>query len=277
MFPSLKVKDAIVDRILQKTGKRPNSGPDRHRLVFQLFWKKDRCWLYLNTSGRKISDRSYRKMPHKAPLRESLAAGIILATEYDGQQSFVAPMCGSGTLPIEAALIAQKRAPGLLRSSFGFMYCKDFDEKNWQELRAQARRQSQKSATPARIIASDIDENAIKAAKKNAITAGVDHLIEFTVCDFAETPVPQQKGIIVLNPEYGQRLGEISQLEETYKRIGDFFKQRCAGYTGYIFTGNMELAKKVGLRTSRRIPFYNAEIECRLLKYDLYEGSKKSV
>ncbi len=276
MFPSLKVKDAIVDRLLQQTGKRPDSGPDRHRLVFQLFWKNDRAWLYLNTSGRKISDRGYRKMPHKAPLRESLAAGIILAAGYDGRQSFVAPMCGSGTLPIEAALLAQQRPPGLLRPSFGFMYLKDFDEARWQTLRSQARKLSQKAAVPARIIASDIDPQAITAAKKNAATAGVEHLIEFYTCDFTDTPIPRQPGLIILNPEYGQRLGEIAQLEVTYKRIGDFFKQRCPGYTGYIFTGNPDLAKKVGLRTSRKIPFFNADIECRLLKYDLYPGTKKS-
>ncbi len=125
------------------------------------------------------------------------------------------------------------------------------------------------------IIATDIDERAIVAAKQNAKTAGVDHLIEFAVCDFAETKIPEAPGMILLNPEYGIRLSETKELEGTYKRIGDFFKQKCQGYACYIFTGNTDLAKKVGLRTSRKIPFFNGTIECRLLRYDIYPGSKK--
>jgi 23S rRNA (guanine2445-N2)-methyltransferase len=246
-----------------------------------LYWKGDQCWLYLNTSGQKISDRAYRKIPHSAPLRESLAAAIILATGYDGSVPLICPMCGSGTLAIEAALIASQRAPGLLRSNFGFMHLKVHDESAWQELRSAALKQSKKrggkaSFKPARIVATDIDPKAVEAARKNALTAGVAHLIDFSVCDFAETAVEPGEGIILLNPEYGERLGEIKKLEQTYKRIGDFFKQKCAGYTGYIFTGNLDLAKHVGLRTRRRIPFYNANIECRLLEYELYAGTHKS-
>jgi putative N6-adenine-specific DNA methylase len=279
MFASLKAKDAIVDRIAERLGSRPDSGPKRDGLVFGLYWQKNKCRLYLNTSGRKLSDRSYRKIPHKAPLRESLAAGIIIAAEYDGSGPIVLPMCGSGTLAIEAALIAAKRPPGLLRSNFSFMHLKDFDIDGWQSLRNDTLKQTKKAAAKSSaqpIIATDIDEPAIEAARKNALTAGVEHLIEFEVCDFADTPVPLAEGIIILNPEYGQRLGEIQELEKTYDRIGDFFKQKCAGYTGYIFTGNPALAKKVRLRTSRRIPFYNGDIECRLLKYELYKGSKKA-
>jgi len=278
MFPSLKVKDAIVDRIAQRLGSRPDSGPKRDNLVFGLYWQKNKCRLYFNTSGRKLSDRSYRKIPHMAPLRESLAAGIIIAAGYDGSQPIVLPMCGSGTLAIEAALIAVKRPPGLLRSNFSFMHLKDFDIDLWQSLRRETLKQTKKTAAasaPPPIIATDIDELAIEAARKNALTAGVEHLIQFDVCDFADTPIPPAEGIIILNPEYGQRLGQIQQLEKTYDRIGDFFKQKCAGFSGYIFTGNPALAKKVGLRTSRKIPFYNGDIECRLLEYELYKGSKK--
>ena len=127
---------------------------------------------------------------------------------------------------------------------------------------------------PARIVATDIDPQAIEAARKNALTAGVSHLIDFDVCDFAATAIPPGNGTIVMNPEYGLRMGQIQQLRKTYKRIGDFFKQKCAGYTGYIFTGNPSLSKMVGLRTSRRLVFYNGNIECRLLKYDLYVGTR---
>jgi 23S rRNA G2445 N2-methylase RlmL len=280
MFANLKVKDAIVDRVAGKTGSRPDSGKDKNNVVVQFYWKDDCCWLYLNTSGQKLSDRNYRKIPHKAPLRESLAAAIIMATGYDGSRPLVCPMCGSGTLAIEAALIASRRPPGLLRSNYGFMHLKYFDEQRWRQMRSEALKMSKMrggkaECKPARIIATDIDEEAVEAARKNAMTAGVSHLIDFDVCDFAETVIPPGAGTIVMNPEYGLRLGEIEKLKNTYKRIGDFFKQKCAGYSGYIFTGNPALAKKVGLRTSRRFEFYNANIECRLLKYELYTGTKK--
>ena len=159
------------------------------------------------------------------------------------------------------------------------MHTKLYDEDGWKQIRKEAFKQSKKRGKaefkPAPIIATDIDPECVRSAQRNAMTAGVDHRIDFKICDFAETPIPKGDGIIVLNPEYGQRLGEIKELEETYGRIGDFFKQKCAGYTGYVFTGNFDLAKKVGLRTNRRIPFYNANIECRLLKYELYRGTRK--
>ena len=276
MFAGMKVKDAIVDRITMMTGERPNSGPSRDNLVYHLYWKKDRCWLYLNTSGNKLSDRGYRKMPHYAPLRESLAAGILIAAEYDGTKPIVLPMCGSGTLAIEAALIAQGRPCGLLRSNYGFMHEKTFDEEAWQEMRKDALKIGKKKKdSPCAIIATDIDRNAITASMKNAQTAGVDHLIEFDVCDFADTKMPDGPGIVLMNPEYGERLGDTKELEGTYNRMGDFFKQSCQGYNAFIFTGNLQLAKRVGLRTSKRTIFYNGNIECRLLKYEMYAGTRR--
>jgi putative N6-adenine-specific DNA methylase len=207
-------------------------------------------------------------------MQETLAAAVILATHWSGEGNFVNPMCGSGTLAIEAAMIALNKAPGLLRNNYGFMHLNGFNESFWKALRKRGRAGA-KSSLNGRIIATDISQQAVEAAKKNAGTAGVDHLIEFGVCDFSETLIPEAKGIVILNPEYGERLGEMEKLKETYKRIGDFFKKRCKGYRGYIFTGNFDLVKKVGLRTKRRIPFFNANIECRLLEYDLYEGSRK--
>ena len=274
-FAALRVKDAIVDRIAKSARRRPDAGSNRDRFVVNLFWKKDRCWLYLNTSGRKLSDRGYRRMPHRAPMQETLAAGVMAATGYTGDAPLVNPMCGSGTLAIEAALMALGRSPGLLRANYGFMHDIRFDRDGWEAIRRQAKK-SRAKETLAPIIATDIDPNAIRAAKKNAETAGVHRLIEFGVCDFADTQVPQGgDGTIIINPEYGERLGDVVQLEETYARMGDFLKQSCAGYTGYIFTGNLDLAKKIGLRASRRIPFFNAKIECRLLKYELYTGSRR--
>ena len=275
MYPALKVKDAIVDRMVKYTNSRPNSGPDRNNIVINLFWSDDRCWLYLNTSGAKLSDRGYRKMPFMAPMRENLAAAVVMETGYDGTVPFANPMCGSGTLAIEAALIATNRQSGLLRSNYGLCHLKNFDSNKWQDIRTRMRKLTKKNP-PKKIIATDIDAMAIEAARKNAMTAGVEHLIEFSICDFTETPIPADGGIVIMNPEYGKRLGEEKKLQATYKRIGDFFKQSCAGYTGYVFTGNLDLAKKLGLRTSKRAIFYNGNIECRLLKYELYSGTSPS-
>lgn len=274
MFPNLKLKDAIVDRIMRKEQRRPDSGPKRTNIVINLYWKDDRAWLYLNTTGNKLADRGYRRIPHKAPMQETLAAAVILATGYTGEVPLVAPMCGSGTLAIEAALIAQNRAPGLLRGNYSFMHLKGFKDEAWKAVRREAINAGERNRNPC-IIATDIDPVAVAAAKKNAATAGVDHLIEFSVCDFAETPLPPAPFIVVMNPEYGMRMGEISQLEKVYERIGDFFKQKCQGLTGYIFTGNLDLAKKVHLTPSRKFPFFNADIDCRLLKYEMYAGSRR--
>jgi 23S rRNA G2445 N2-methylase RlmL len=274
-YANLKCKDAIVDRMIETCGRRPDSGSERDRTVIFLYWKDNRCSVYLDTSGQPLSRRGYRKIPLRAPMQETLAAAVIYATGWDGGRNFINPMCGSGTLAIEAALISLKRAPGLLRDNYGFMHLKGFNGALWHELRRKAEKDENK-ALKGRIIASDINHEAVDAAKKNAAAADVAHVIEFIVCDYAETPVPDKGGVVVLNPEYGERMGRINELANTYKGIGDYFKQKCAGYTGYIFTGNLDLARKVGLRPKSRIPFFNSSIECRLLAYDLYEGSTKT-
>jgi 23S rRNA G2445 N2-methylase RlmL len=273
-FANVKCKDAVVDRIKEKRGRRPDTGPERDKIVVHLHWRGNLCRIFLDTSGEPLSRRRYRMIPLKAPMQETLGAAVILSTGWKGNGNLINPMCGSGTLAIEAALIALERAPGLLRSNYGFMHLKGFDESSWKTLRRQIRAET-KDRLNGRIIATDISPQAVEAAKKNAMTAGVERFIEFGVCDFSETPVPDGGGVVILNPEYGERMGEIEKLKETYKEIGDFFKKKCQGYKGYIFTGNLDLAKKVGLRTNRRMTFYNGPIECRLLEYDLYEGTRK--
>ncbi len=275
-YPSLKLKDAIVDKIKSSSGTRPDSGKDKHRIVITLNWFKDKVWIYLNTSGRKLSDRGYRKNPHTAPLRESLAAAILQAGSYTGREVFVNPMCGSGTLAIEAALIARATYPQILRDNFCFMHLQGFNDEFYTQAREKALAERLPRNTGFRpIIATDHDPLAIRAAQLNARNAGVEEMIEFKECDFAATPLPQtENGIIILNPEYGERLGTVEALKPEYRRLGDWLKQNCTGYTGYIFTGNLELAKLVGLKASRRFEFFNGNIECRLLKYELYRGSK---
>lgn len=273
-FAGLKCKDAIVDRIRMKRGRRPDSGPEKRGAAVFLYWRNSACSVYLDTTGEPLSKRGYRKIPLQAPLQETLAAALILASGWNGEGAFINPMCGSGTLAVEAALIGLNKAPGLLRSRYAFQHLLGFDPAVWQSLRREARAETRKVLTGP-IIASDIRPEAVKAAKHNAKTAGVDHLMEFRVCDFRETPVPEGGGIIMINPEYGKRMGEKKSLEDVYRGIGDFFKQKGTGCRGYIFTGNPDLAKKVGLRTRKRLPFFNGEIECRLLEYDLYAGSRK--
>ena len=273
-FANVKVKDAIVDRYRQRTGARPDSGNERSGAVVFLYWNQGDAKIYLDTSGEALSRRGYRKIPLAAPMAETLAAAVVSATGWTGDGNFINPMCGSGTLAIEAALLAQGRPPGLLRSQYGFMHLKGFDDDAWQKLRQEARVLPKRKFT-GKIIASDIRADAVEAARQNARTAGVEQLIEFMTCDFADTPLPPGGGVVLFNPEYGERLGDETTLEPVYRRIGDFFKQKCMGYTGYVFTGNMALGKKVGLRSSRRILFFNANIECRLLAFTLYEGTKR--
>lgn len=276
MFANLRVKDAIADRMLRKTSKRPNTGAELKGAVIHLFWKGDHAELFIDTSGDSLARHGYRKIPGRAPMLEALAAATILASKWDRKSPFVNPMCGSGTLAIEAALIATNTKPGLFRTNYAFMHLNGYDEDIYLEERGKLENLIQDEVKGLRIIATDLDRQAIVNAQKNAKAAGVSELIEFNKQEFADTHVPQGKtGVVFLNPEYGERLGEEPELEVTYKRIGDFMKQKCGGYYGYIFTGNMDLAKKIGLKPNRRIEFYNSKIDCRLLEYELYSGSKR--
>jgi putative N6-adenine-specific DNA methylase len=275
LFANVKVKDAIVDRIKEKKGLRPNSGPEYNKTVVNLYWQEDKAEIFLDTSGETLSKHGYRKIPGKAPMLEALAASTIMATKWDRKSPFINPMCGSGTLAIEAALLATDKYPGLFRMNYGFMHIIGYDEQVFFVERRKLKDKSKKDIS-FKIVASDISEDAVDVSQRNAKTAGVDHLIEFHVCDFAETPVPEaEAGVVFFNPEYGERLGVHSKLEATYKRMGDFMKQSCKGYSGYIFTGNPDLAKRIGLKASRKIEFYNGKLDCRLLEYDLYDGSKR--
>jgi len=275
LFANLKVKDAIVDRIKEKKDLRPNTGPELNRAVIHLFWKDNQADIYIDTSGETLAKHGYRKHPGKAPMLEALASGVIYATEWDKKSAFVNPMCGSGTLAIEAALIATNRKPGLFRMNYAFMHILGYDEQVFFDARRKLKDQVIKNID-LKIVASDISKEAVNIAQANAKTAGVDQLITFETCDFSQTSIPPAPGIIIFNPEYGERLGVHSKLELTYKGIGDFMKKECKGYRGFVFTGNPDLAKKIGLQSYRRIEFYNGKLDCRLLSYELYDGTRRS-
>lgn len=274
LFVNVKVKDAIVDRMRREAGRRPDSGPDLSKAVIHLYWKGNEAEVFLDTSGETLAKHGYRKIPGKAPMLEALAAATVMATKWDRQSPFVNPMCGSGTVAIEAILLATNRRPGLFRKNYSFMHILGYDESSYQaELK---RLQDQIVEVPhLTVIANDISQDAIDISKVNAQLAGVDQFIEFVLGDFETTPLPPPPGVIYFNPEYGERLGEISDLEVTYARLGDFLKKKCQGYLGYIFTGNLDLAKKIGLKASRRMEFYTAKLDCRLLEYELYAGTRR--
>ncbi len=276
LFSNLRVKDAIVDRMRDVTNLRPTSGSTLSGAVVYLFWKHDEAEVFLDTSGESLAKHGYRKLPGKAPMLEALAAATILSTKWDQASLFVNPMCGSGTLAIEAALIATNRVPGLLRENYAFMHLLGYKDSMYYNERL-ALDENVKLVPELKIIASDISKQAIEIAKMNAKAAGVEDLIEFQVVDFEKTtmPEPTENSVIMFNPEYGERLGDEVELEATYARMGDFMKNQCKGMTGYIFTGNLDLAKKIRLKPSRRIEFFNATIDCRLLEYELYAGTKR--
>jgi 23S rRNA G2445 N2-methylase RlmL len=274
LFANVKVKDAIVDKMRKVTGVRPNSGPNVDKAVIHLFWKETRAEIFLDTSGETLAKHGYRKIPGKAPMLEALASSTLMATKWDRKSPFVNPMCGSSTIAIEAVLLATNRRPGLYRTNYSFMHVKGFNE----DVYAEEFRKLEEKITEVpdlKVIATDISDDAINISKVNAGIAGVEKFIEFQVCDFERTRIPEFPGTIYFNPEYGERLGEVAALESTYARIGDFMKKKCQGYLGYIFTGNLDLAKKIGLKASRRIEFYTAKLDCRLLEYELYSGSKR--
>ena len=282
-FANVRVKDAVVDRLQAHYGRRPDSGPRTDRIVLFLYWKDTHAQLYLDTSGESLTRHGYRQVSVEAPMQESLAAVLIRASTWQPAQPFVNPMCGSGTLAIEAALLRINRPPGLLRTNYAFMHLKTFEPARWEALLEQARQAEVDNVSdfPA-IIATDHNPEAIAAARQNAEAAGVEYLIRFETVDFQQTPVPPAresesapgKPVIIVNPPYGSRLGEEEELTKLYAALGDFFKQHGAGYHGYIFTGNLALAKHVGLRTKSRTELYNGKLESRLLEYILYTGTR---
>jgi putative N6-adenine-specific DNA methylase len=268
-FVALKTKDAIVDEVRDRCGSRPNvdtKDPDL-RVNVRLF--RNRCTVSLDCSGTPLDRRGYRLDRHEAPLKENLAAALVELSGWDGSVPFLDPMCGTGTIAIEAALRALRIPPGLLRAGFGFQRWPGYDRGLWERLVEEAR-QGMLTELPAPIFGSDISHSAVAMAHENARRAGVADFISLGRGAIGELAPPPGPGILIFNPPYGKRLGEEEELKPLYKEIGDTMKQRCKGYTAYLFTGNLELAKSVGLKASRRIVLYNGPIECRLLKYEMY-------
>ena len=268
-FTALQIKKAIVDWQQKHYGRRSDVDPKFPDLLVNAHIDNNRCTIGLDSSGTSLHRRGYRPAVGLAPLKESLAAALIRLTEWTPDITFYDPLCGSGTLPIEATLKALNTAPGLYRDRFGFQSWLDYDETLWEQIVTEANN-LQNFAFDVSIIGSDRNADVLNQAQKNARNCNVADYIEFLQQDLSQITAPAETGIILCNPPYGERLGNVAELEELYKKLGDVFKQRFTGWTAYILTGSKHLSKKIGLRTAKRIPVYNGSLPCTLLKYELY-------
>lgn len=268
-YPALKLKDAIADRMRAKYGRRPNSGNERTDACVFLHWFGSQAAIYLDTTGESLSFRGYRKRSSDAPLRESLAAALILASRWDPATPFLNPMCGCGTLAIEALWMAQNRAPALFRENFAFMHLLCFEPEAWTHLRSEALiRYTESKNIPVRVYASDIEPDMVEATRENAEIAQVADCLALECCDVFSAPHPATTdGVALLNPPYGGRIGDPSALLETYRSVGGFLAQAQAdGYRGYLFTGNPELCEQAELTADCSRVFYSGDLSCTLLE-----------
>jgi len=273
-FVSQKTKDAIVDRFRDKFGRRPSVDITNPHLSIAVHIVRDEVSISFDSSAESLHRRGYRTEQTLAPINEVTAAGMILLTGWDGKGAFVDPMCGSGTILIEAALYAKNIAPGLFKKHFGFMHWKNFDRKLWQSIVDEAKANIQETDTI--FMGSDKTFKAIEIARANATRAGLDEDIRLSNKRFEEVKPPQGvSGLVVMNPPYGERL-PIEEIGPFYKQIGDKLKQDFDGYTAWIISSNVGALKKVGLAASQRLTLFNGPLECKYYKFELYKGSKRA-
>lgn len=266
-FTALQVKKAIVDRQWKQFGTRSSVDRDQPDVAINLHVHNDRAVLSLDSSGDSLHRRGYRPAVGAAPLKETLASALLALAEYDPSLPLVDPMCGSGTIAIEAGLIARNIAPGLFREEFGFMGWADFDAGLWDRLCDEAI--AEQRPAPAPIEASDIDRHTIGHARHNAELCGLESTIQFRECDVLDLKAPSDRGMVICNPPYGERIGEVEELGVFYKQFGDVLKQQFKGWVAYILT-TKPLSKRVGLRAAKRFPIDNGGLACTLLRYELY-------
>lgn len=267
-YAARRVKDAICDQFVARTGRRPSVDVERPMVGLNLHIYKNDAVLSLDSSWDSLHKRGYRPVLTKAPLNEALAAGLILSTDWAGDTPLVDPMCGSGSLPIEAAWIALRRPPGLTRKHFGFMGWMDFDVGLWTSVRDQARTRVRRTL-PAFIGGSDIRADAIEHARANARAAGIGHLLAFERRDLKDFQPPEgPSGVVICNPPYGERIGDERELRPLYRRLGEVFAERCRGWACFVFTSSDAPWREIGSKPAAVTPFWNGKIACRLLRYN---------
>lgn len=268
-FTALQVKKAIVDQQQEQLGERSDVDLQAPDLQISLHIERDICTVSLDSSGKSLHRRGYRPAMGAAPLKESLAAALIQLSGWQPEQMFYDPLCGSGTLPLEASLQALNIAPGLFREQFGFETWLDADSQLLDQLIKSATA-SQRDSLPAPIWGSDGNPEVIEQAITNATNCGVLNHVYFSTTDLEDVAAPADSGVVFCNPPYGERLGRDSDLGAFYKRLGNIFKQRFKGWTVFVLSGNKELAQSIGLKSCQRFPVYNGTLPCLLMKYELY-------
>jgi putative N6-adenine-specific DNA methylase len=269
-FATLKVKDAVCDLFRDQVGSRPDVDRAAPDVRIHAFLEEAKGILYLDTSGDALFKRGWRMDVAEAPIRENLAAGIIMLSGWKFDQPLLDPMCGGGTLLSEAAAMARGRAPGAKRA-FGFEKLSGFDSKLWERIR------NERTVQPVepRLYGSDTDPEALQAARRNLGAAGVERWVKLEQSDVLERAAPEGAGVLVANPPYGERIGSAEELAAFYPRLGDALKQRFAGWNCFFFTADMRLPKLIRLEASRRTPLWNGSLECRLYEFKIVAGSHR--
>ena len=269
-FATLRIKDAVCDRFREALGKRPSVERANPDVRVHAFLEADAGTLYLDTSGEPLFKRGWRAQQAEAPLRENLAAGIVMLTGWTASEALLDPMCGGGTLLVEAAAMARGRAPGAKRA-FAFEKLTAYDAAVWQRVKGEAHGEE----TAPRLYGSDIDAKALAGARRNLAEAGVERWVTLERADVLEREAAAQAGVMVMNPPYGERMGSTEELARFYPRLGDALKQRFAGWRCYIFTADLRLPRLIRLQPARRIPLWNGALECRLYEFHVVSGSHR--
>lgn len=273
LFVSQRVKDGIVDRFRKLDNNRPNIDLENPDIKINIHITKNDCTISLDSSGKPLNQRGYRTLTNIAPINEVLAAGIVMLSDWDCQSDFLDPMCGSGTLLIEAAMFATNYPVNIKRTNFSFLNWKNFDNDLFEMIKKSVL--NKVKPFDYKIIGYDKAPSAVKKSNQNIINSGFDHLIKVNQFDFFKTKKFSENFLHVLfNPPYGERLQIDFRL--FYKKIGDTLKTSYSNSCAWFITSNIESLKQVGLRPSRKIKLYNGKLESRLVKYEIYSGSKKT-
>ncbi len=271
-YATLKIKDAIVDQIKKKKLTRPSIDKNNPDIIISIFITDNHFTVYSDSSGLSLHKRGYRNKIHKAALNESLAAGLIMLSKWDKSTPFYDTMCGSGTIAIEAALLAYNIAPGLLRKGFAFQKWFDYDEKLFLKIKNKAKNRVELDKN-IKIYGYDSEFSNIVMAMYSAKLLDLEKYISFKKQNMLEFNPSSDQGVLIINPPYGERLGDDDSTKLLYKMIGDIFKTKCIGFDCYVFTANLEAAKNIGLQTSKKIVLKNGSLDSRLLHYPIQKGT----
>jgi len=274
-FATLRVKDAVCDRFRAQVNVRPSIDKRTPDVRVHAYLTESQATIYLDTSGEPLFKRGYRRDADEAPVRENLAAGLLALAEWSPDEVFLDPMCGSGTIVVEAALIAADRAPGLARR-FAFQKLAWYDGPAWQRITQAARDRVRAAPASPRLFASDIAAGAVARTQGHLAAAKVDGFVQVERADVLARAAPAAAGVIVTNPPYGVRLADAEAMAALYPKLGDALKRHFPGWRAHLFTADLRLAKLIGLRPDRRIPLFNGALDARLFAFRIVAGSNRS-